>query len=1011
MDTSNDTSLPLPRLSRFKQLIHGCMVIVMTITSVAPSAHAFAGGPGILSGLAQGTSGSGGNEEEERYLKFFERARVEVAALAGKPDKYGRLPAADQQEAAREKLDDLIDELNDIQSAIDEEFEEVGKLVKSKKLPKTIRARHDAAFASVTAEFDAVRRDIRQVRNERDARKRKSLAEGLYRRLDTQRFQRSQQEFDPAALPNSSLKPDEKNAPRLTEDAYISSGLVGNPIYRVAQAGGYNIASLPGASDPAYLAATDEIVLTDDIRAKATELANEPVRIYEWVRNNVQWAPTWGAIQDASHTLSSQRGNAFDISSLTIALLRAAGYPARYVHGTIDVPEAAFRNWAGGFENINAAMEFASSGGVPLGPVTNAGRITKVRMEHIWVEAAIDFLPSRGTRNRDADTWVAMDPSFKQLLQQQGLDLVQRSGLDAQVVAAEFVDSATVSEAEGWATGADPVVMQSAQSQASAQLQQYIQSNLPGATVADVFGSRTIVQVASNTLPSGLANKVVVTGARYGRLPASLQQRITFAFGKDVVGEPVSPRSFAWSTLNSHLVTLSFRPATAEDDAALRALAPSGEVTDVSQLPTTIPAYLVNVVPELKVDGVVSMSGQPMALGAEMTFVFNPEFAGRGPRSFSYKLPAGSFLSVAVVAGSVNPARVQAASEALTQTRETIQSNNPEAMRALTRDELIMQPFYSGLLSYYSQYTSLGFFSALQNGGHHQLAAGLGSFGYEPKPDYLFGVPRRVRPGGAAMNIPIVNIVGANGEDAGARRRTTLQLGAISSALEHAVPEQLFTSGSNAASAVSAVKALQMAAAAGQRIYEITQVNQVAAISQLSLDVQTVNEIRGAVAAGKTVITHTNPVSVPGWTGAGYVILDPETGSGAWKISGGANGGFVTGLIIGAVLVMAMVLLALSFPFFAAGSLLAVAAAGEAIMVLAATLAGAFSAYFSNQSEAFRECMLVGIATVMLAVAIGAFFMPVLLPALSAAFAILGIAGGVATLLIPTSTLPRCVGG
>jgi hypothetical protein len=30
---------------------------------------------------------------------------------------------------------------------------------------------------------------------------------------------------------------------------------------------------------------------------------------------------------------------------------------------------------------------------------------------------------------------------------------------------------------------------------------------------------------------------------------------------------------------------------------------------------------------------------------------------------------------------------------------------------------------------------------------------------------------------------------------------------------------------------------------------------------------------------------------VPGWTGAGYIILDPATGAGAWKITGGANGG------------------------------------------------------------------------------------------------------------------------
>src|SRR5688572_32430120 len=126
MDTSNETSLPLSRPSRLRRLMHCLMLVVFTITSVAPSAHAYAGGPGILSGLDQGTSmgADGANEEEKRYLAFFERARTEVGAVAGKPDKYGRMPVAARQEQARESLDELLDELDDIQSAIDEDFEE-----------------------------------------------------------------------------------------------------------------------------------------------------------------------------------------------------------------------------------------------------------------------------------------------------------------------------------------------------------------------------------------------------------------------------------------------------------------------------------------------------------------------------------------------------------------------------------------------------------------------------------------------------------------------------------------------------------------------------------------------------------------------------------------------------------------------------------------------------------------------------------------------------------------------
>ncbi|MDD5277499.1 MAG: hypothetical protein PHR16_15640 [Methylovulum sp.] len=51
-------------------------------------------------------------------------------------------------------------------------------------------------------------------------------------------------------------------------------------------------------------------------------------------------------------------------------------------------------------------------------------------------------------------------------------------------------------------------------------------------------------------------------------------------------------------------------------------------------------------------------------------------------------------------------------------------------------------------------------------------------------------------------------------------------------------------------------------------------------------------EIRNALNAGLQVITHTDAVSVPGWSGAGYIIFDADTGGGggAFKIAGGGNG-------------------------------------------------------------------------------------------------------------------------
>ena len=101
------------------------------------------------------------------------------------------------------------------------------------------------------------------------------------------------------------------------------------------------------------------------------------------------------------------------------------------------------------------------------------------------------------------------------------------------------------------------------------------------------------------------------------------------------------------------------------------------------------------------------------------------------------------------------------------------------------------------------------------------------------------------------------------------------------------------TDPTNPTQAVSRVKALQLANAQGQQIYKIDQTNIDEVLPKLNLSSTIKQDIQSSVNAGKYVITHTDNVSVPGWSGAGYAVIDPLTGSDAYMISGGENGGFV----------------------------------------------------------------------------------------------------------------------
>ena len=65
------------------------------------------------------------------------------------------------------------------------------------------------------------------------------------------------------------------------------------------------------------------------------------------------------------------------------------------------------------------------------------------------------------------------------------------------------------------------------------------------------------------------------------------------------------------------------------------------------------------------------------------------------------------------------------------------------------------------------------------------------------------------------------------------------------------------------------------------------------ALAAITLDQQTENEIRAATYAGMTVTTHEALINYAGWTGAGYNLIDTASGAGAYKISGGENGGML----------------------------------------------------------------------------------------------------------------------
>ena len=200
---------------------------------------------------------------------------------------------------------------------------------------------------------------------------------------------------------------------------------------------------------------------------------------------------------------------------------------------------------------------------------------------------------------------------------------------------------------------------------------------------------------------------------------------------------------------------------------------------------------------------------------------------------------------------------------------------------------------YAGTLSYFAQLQAQSQLAALASKAKTGLLAAKGIFGYEPKVDYLFGLPRTISSGGIHLDIETTQVARSLDNDNQKTIDFIIQTSPIGSALEHQVPEQMFnTDPNNPTQGISTVKALQLANAQGQTIYKIDQTNIDAVLPKLNLSNDIKNDIQSSVNAGKYFITHTDNVSVPSWSGAGYAIIDPLSGSNAYMISGGSNGGF-----------------------------------------------------------------------------------------------------------------------
>ena len=168
-----------------------------------------------------------------------------------------------------------------------------------------------------------------------------------------------------------------------------------------------------------------------------------------------------------------------------------------------------------------------------------------------------------------------------------------------------------------------------------------------------------------------------------------------------------------------------------------------------------------------------------------------------------------------------------------------------------------------------------------------------GITGYEVRCDKLYGRVSGLSEGSLYIDVDtdshsVISLTG----DEDASREYMLSTGMMGSLYESTVWEEL-----TGYESVSTISILAAAQEKGIELLLISSANMAEEMEKLNTTDTTKQAVTEAVNAGKIVTILAEDMTIGSWSGTGYMVIDPETGAGAYMISGGLNGGALSALL------------------------------------------------------------------------------------------------------------------
>ncbi len=615
--------------------------------------------------------------------------------------------------------------------------------------------------------------------------------------------------------------------------------------------------SVPGnPPDATDLLPTIDLPLNQEIIDLAATLDNAPLQIYQYVKNTIAYEPYLGSRKGALETLHLQEGNDYDQASLLIALLRAAGFPARYVAGRALLPAAQINGWLG-VDDVNAAGSLLGLAGLGVIGYNMPNGGQAIEFNHVWVAAYLPYTNYRGAPEDASDAqWIPLDPSIKTLEVRPGVDIPEAMDFDA----AAFVDSYistfhTLSPVE--------LYLQ--------QIETYVATNYPSLTYPDdIIRQRIIQPDPLPMLPASLPYLITSQSADYAEIPANKRYRIGFEL-LDEDDLTLFTYTADLPTIAGKRITLSYLPATAADQA----------VVDLYGDLYATPPSLLNLQPVLKIDGVIVVQGPAVVPGAYHTgkhYFYRPTGDNLGVSSTSHLITAGEYQGIAF-----DTYRMRLG--ALTPTNS---GSTPDT------DGLLGEQLYRTAMAYLDRQGQsweltadtmqvVNATSVAQAIATNDVAVyywGGGVVGWEARSLTIDAQNKTV---GGAFSVT----------DGTSDLSFMILTGAEGSTLENRLFEDLYGQ-----EAVSTIKVLELAADADIPICVMTAGN-VGACSTMNQSALLIGTMNLALTLGYEVVAPKDALTYHDWHGGGFIARNPVTKEGYWYIvEGGLNGGMTVDNLI-----------------------------------------------------------------------------------------------------------------